>query len=275
MGDLGKIIVATGFEWLPKVQKISQCGHTGHGTLLKKEARSSQLPLRCPSVTSQVKMTPSDHLLEASSIFSSKRHFRKGLPSKIWQHWHLVGFSFGPFLSGEIRSKELNRRPPPQIKKSLILRENSSDTNRCQFPESACSQKLFRSIGLLPNRFLRLAFRLARATRSSLSTGSFRRIGLRYDEVDKIRPIFCGTKFGPTAAAAGRKKIMPPFRRPKNGTIILFKGFAHAFVKARSDLRNLLRKMQYIECFVSATFFTRVKTTRAIHARADVFTDYV
>ena len=28
--DLDKIIVATGFEWLPKVQKIAQSGHTGH-----------------------------------------------------------------------------------------------------------------------------------------------------------------------------------------------------------------------------------------------------
>ena len=28
-GDLGTIIVATGFEWLPKVQKIAQSGHTG------------------------------------------------------------------------------------------------------------------------------------------------------------------------------------------------------------------------------------------------------
>ena len=28
VGDLGKIIVATGFEWLPKVQKISQSVHT-------------------------------------------------------------------------------------------------------------------------------------------------------------------------------------------------------------------------------------------------------
>ena len=26
--DLGNIIVATGFEWLPKVQKIPQSGHT-------------------------------------------------------------------------------------------------------------------------------------------------------------------------------------------------------------------------------------------------------
>ena len=25
---MGKIIVATGFEWLPKVQKITQSGHT-------------------------------------------------------------------------------------------------------------------------------------------------------------------------------------------------------------------------------------------------------
>ena len=29
MGDLGKIIVATGIEWLPKKQKIAQSGHTG------------------------------------------------------------------------------------------------------------------------------------------------------------------------------------------------------------------------------------------------------
>ena len=28
VGNLGKIIVATGFEWLPKVQKITQSGHT-------------------------------------------------------------------------------------------------------------------------------------------------------------------------------------------------------------------------------------------------------
>ena len=29
VGDLGKIIVAISFEWLPKVQKIAQSGHTG------------------------------------------------------------------------------------------------------------------------------------------------------------------------------------------------------------------------------------------------------
>ena len=28
MGDLRKLIVTTGFEWLPKVQKIAQSGHT-------------------------------------------------------------------------------------------------------------------------------------------------------------------------------------------------------------------------------------------------------
>ena len=28
VGDLGKIIVASGFEWLPKVQKFTQSGHT-------------------------------------------------------------------------------------------------------------------------------------------------------------------------------------------------------------------------------------------------------
>ena len=28
VGDSGKIIVDTGFEWLPKVQNIAQSGHT-------------------------------------------------------------------------------------------------------------------------------------------------------------------------------------------------------------------------------------------------------
>ena len=28
VANLGKIIVATSFEWLPKVQKIAQSGHT-------------------------------------------------------------------------------------------------------------------------------------------------------------------------------------------------------------------------------------------------------
>ena len=34
MGDLGKIIVAKGFEKLPKVQKIAKSGHTDHKTCL-------------------------------------------------------------------------------------------------------------------------------------------------------------------------------------------------------------------------------------------------
>ena len=29
VGNVGKIIVATDFEWLPKVQKIALSGHTG------------------------------------------------------------------------------------------------------------------------------------------------------------------------------------------------------------------------------------------------------
>ena len=34
VGDLGKIIVAIGFEWLPKVQKIAESGHTDYNTLI-------------------------------------------------------------------------------------------------------------------------------------------------------------------------------------------------------------------------------------------------
>ena len=33
-GNLGKTIVATGFEWLPKVQKVTQSGHTAADPLL-------------------------------------------------------------------------------------------------------------------------------------------------------------------------------------------------------------------------------------------------
>ena len=47
-GDLGKIIVATGFEWLPKVQKIAQSGHTadkGPPYLLLKSALYNQNPV--------------------------------------------------------------------------------------------------------------------------------------------------------------------------------------------------------------------------------------
>ena len=39
VGNLGKIIVLTGFEWLPKVQKIAKSGHTGPGAHLMNETR--------------------------------------------------------------------------------------------------------------------------------------------------------------------------------------------------------------------------------------------
>ena len=35
VGDLGKMIVAIGFEWLPKVEKIAQSGHTDPFPLFK------------------------------------------------------------------------------------------------------------------------------------------------------------------------------------------------------------------------------------------------
>ena len=42
VGNLGKIIVATSFEWLPKVQKIAQSGHTEKDPVLIKVFRFSQ-----------------------------------------------------------------------------------------------------------------------------------------------------------------------------------------------------------------------------------------
>ena len=43
VGDLGKFIVAKCFEWLPKVQKIAQSGHT----TLEQEAVSTFTTLAC------------------------------------------------------------------------------------------------------------------------------------------------------------------------------------------------------------------------------------
>ena len=39
VGNLGKIIVATGFEWLPNGQKIAQSVHTVLGPLLLRVTR--------------------------------------------------------------------------------------------------------------------------------------------------------------------------------------------------------------------------------------------
>ena len=35
VGDLGKIIIATGFEWLLKVKKIAQSDHTGSEAVIE------------------------------------------------------------------------------------------------------------------------------------------------------------------------------------------------------------------------------------------------
>ena len=44
---VAKLIVTTGFEWLPKVQKIAQSGHTGRTT-----------DRYCLELDSQQKITP-------------------------------------------------------------------------------------------------------------------------------------------------------------------------------------------------------------------------
>ena len=49
VGDLGKLIVAKSFKKLPKVQKISQSGHTGDDASPLIEALSSN-PARWPFV---------------------------------------------------------------------------------------------------------------------------------------------------------------------------------------------------------------------------------
>ena len=46
-GDLGKIIVATSFEWLPKVQKIAKSGHTVGGLKSLNPSRSYLSPALC------------------------------------------------------------------------------------------------------------------------------------------------------------------------------------------------------------------------------------
>ena len=41
VGNSGKIIVAIGFEWLPKVQKIAKSGHTDCNHLLQPHASNA------------------------------------------------------------------------------------------------------------------------------------------------------------------------------------------------------------------------------------------
>ena len=43
VGNLGKIIVATGFELLPKVQKIAQSGHTAYSLGLRSTVSAQQI----------------------------------------------------------------------------------------------------------------------------------------------------------------------------------------------------------------------------------------
>ena len=53
---LGKIIIATGFECLPKKQKIAQSGHTAHGPEQGAAYQCSEpsvIPLSCPGVLVQ------------------------------------------------------------------------------------------------------------------------------------------------------------------------------------------------------------------------------
>ena len=44
VGDLGKIIVATIFEWLPKVQKIAKSGHTAFKVYLCTYLKKHKMP---------------------------------------------------------------------------------------------------------------------------------------------------------------------------------------------------------------------------------------
>ena len=55
MGDLGKIIVATSFEWMPKVQKIAKSGHTGRVQHFKFELR--RIPAGCTVQESYFKIS--------------------------------------------------------------------------------------------------------------------------------------------------------------------------------------------------------------------------
>ena len=47
VGDLGKLIVAISFEWLPKVQKIAKSGHTVGGLKSLNPSRSYLSPALC------------------------------------------------------------------------------------------------------------------------------------------------------------------------------------------------------------------------------------
>ena len=76
VGNLGKIIVATGFEWLPKVQKITQSGHivTSHGLIPKEDNNFSV------KVTLSLNTVKKIILLHQRIYYGHKRLFLPGIP---------------------------------------------------------------------------------------------------------------------------------------------------------------------------------------------------
>ena len=66
VGDLGKIIGATSFEWLPKVQKIAQSGLAAY------EAKFHHKEAICLFLSFKMEVYDSTNLLDASMILQSK-----------------------------------------------------------------------------------------------------------------------------------------------------------------------------------------------------------
>ena len=64
VGDLGEVIIATSFEWLPKGQKITKPGHTG-----------ANQRGRVPSVPNNGEISPVQSPFASSMIFFANKVF--------------------------------------------------------------------------------------------------------------------------------------------------------------------------------------------------------
>ena len=72
VGDLGKIIVANGFENLPKVQLIAQSGHSEHNALIQPNLRAKAFVLNVSPQFVSINQTLNDCDFVAAAFTSNR-----------------------------------------------------------------------------------------------------------------------------------------------------------------------------------------------------------
>ena len=84
VGDLGKIIVVKCFEWLHKVQKIAQSGHTDYQTILKSADKSklNLVSIRLEGSESG-KLSRSSSKMKSICVYASKK-------ANFKSDWHVI-----------------------------------------------------------------------------------------------------------------------------------------------------------------------------------------